>query len=327
MNYILSCVRCEGQVTASEEHTKWSQVNKGLFVVANSATSLVEAAVLYPFELIKTREQIGNQGVRVIVRNAWKQGGVVGFYRGFSWNALGGLPSEVLFFYSYNVMKEKLAVTYPHMPEVGVHCCAGAAAEVVGTAIWVPMDIVCQRMQAQSMYAPPAEYQGLKFKRYNAKGTAIVRSIATTDGARGFWRGIGLTMAIQLPSSAITMAGYEHMKIIFMRMWKLPEDHPGVHLAAGGMAGMATAIITNPLDVLKTRFQVDTKATTVRKVLQELLQEHGRWGLCRGMLPRALSLAPRSSLSFILYELAMKVASMQDIEIPSALSDANEWMS
>ena len=76
--------------------------------------------------------------------------------------------------------------------QVGVHCCAGAAAEVVGTAIWVPMDIVCQRMQviwnaqrfpcapyqaqcthppdqAQSMYAPPAEYQGLKFKRYNAK--------------------------------------------------------------------------------------------------------------------------------------------------------------
>lgn len=297
-------------VNEGDTVSKWSQVNKGVFVLANSATSLAEATLLYPFELIKTREQIGSQGMRTIVTNVWRQGGLLGFYRGFLWNAMGGLPSEVLFWVSYNVVKDELSQQHPDMPEVAVYLCAGAVADAMSCSIWVPMDIVCQRMQADSLYAPPAEYQGLKFKGFKKKGSDVIRHIAAKDGPRGFWRGMGVTLAIHVPGSAAQMAMYEFMKCRFMKAWKLPEDHGVIHVAAGGVAGMTTAIVTNPLDVVKTRLQVDAEAKTGRRVLQELLQAYGYQGLFRGIGPRVLSFAPRSSLSFVLYEAAIKVATL-----------------
>jgi len=187
--------------------------------------------------------------------------------------------------------------------------CAGAVADTFGVMIWVPMDIVCQRMQAGSMYTAPGSYQGLRFKQNPTSGALIIKDIAKRDGVSGFFRGVGVSMVVQVPCTAVQMAGYEHMKDRICKAWKLPEGHPVVHVAAGAVAGIMATALTHPLDVLKTRMQVDIEAKTVMQVGQELLAAHGWRGFLRGMLPRVCSNAPRSSLSFILYELSMTVAS------------------
>jgi len=46
----------------------------------------------------------------------------------------------------------------------------------------------------------------------------------------------------------------------------------------------------------------------LRSVFRKLHKEHGYRGFTFGMGPRILSHAPRASLSFILYEFAMKVS-------------------
>ena len=98
------------------------------------------------------------------------------------------------------------------------------------------------------------------------------------------------------------------MQVQLHQMYKLPEDHILVHVVAGGLAGSVAAIITNPLDILKTKLQVDPAAKNLRSVFRALRKEHGYRGFAVGMGPRILSHAPRASLSFILYELAMKVS-------------------
>ena len=42
----------------TRSNNQWSKVSTNLFIAASSGTSFVEAATLYPFEVIKTRQQV-----------------------------------------------------------------------------------------------------------------------------------------------------------------------------------------------------------------------------------------------------------------------------
>ena len=42
----------------TRSNNQWSKVSTNLFIAASLGTSFVEAATLYPFEVIKTRQQV-----------------------------------------------------------------------------------------------------------------------------------------------------------------------------------------------------------------------------------------------------------------------------
>eukprot|EP00656_Telonema_subtile_P017460 TRINITY_DN19361_c0_g1_i1.p1 TRINITY_DN19361_c0_g1~~TRINITY_DN19361_c0_g1_i1.p1 ORF type:complete len:132 (-),score=21.13 TRINITY_DN19361_c0_g1_i1:83-478(-) len=86
----------------------WNEVNAHHFVVASSITSFFEAATLYPFDVIKTRQQVGYSGFRRVAADLWKRAGMRGLYKGFSWSVIGGVPSDVAFWLSYNVFKDAM---------------------------------------------------------------------------------------------------------------------------------------------------------------------------------------------------------------------------
>ena len=57
------------------------------------------------------------------------------------------------------------------------------------------------------MYTSPQAYRGLIFKQQTVTGTNIVRSIAANEGGGGFFRGLGVSIAVQIPATAVSMAG------------------------------------------------------------------------------------------------------------------------
>ena len=81
----------------------------------------------------------------------------------------------------------------------------------------------------------------------------------------GFYRGFWASLVTYAPSSAIWFATYEATKGAIYRQLNtrpgtLPESNSrrlqtGVHLLSGACAGLASVLITNPLDVAKTRLQ------------------------------------------------------------------------
>ena len=192
-------------------------------------------------------------------------------------------------------------------------------------------------MQVSSSYVGPQAYRGLQFKRVHTSGLEIIRNIAAREGIPlflaatpsvtltcmggigGFWRGVGVSVAATVPATAVQMAGYEFFKVRFMSMWKLPEDHFVVHSAAGAVAGTLAAMVTNPIDIVKTRLQVDPDAKSLIAVSRDLFKQHGWRGFGVGIVPRVLMFAPRTSLSFVLYELAMKMSSETSLESASKL--------
>lgn len=306
--------------TGGSRDTTWAEVNPHHFVVASSITSFFEAATLYPFDVIKTRQQVGNSGFRRVAADLWKRAGVKGLYKGFSWSVVGGVPSDVAFWLSYNVFKEVL-LQHTQIDECLVHLCAGAAAEVVGLSLYLPLDIISQRVQAQALPGrpPPRQYHQMRFKRFDG-GVQVARLIAREDGLKGFWRGFGVSVGSQVPASAVSMMGYEWFKgQLPQRLPMLTEGHPATHVIAGGLAGTLAVVVTNPVDVLKTRMQVSQENKSLSHLVNELMVADGVKGFGRGILPRILSFAPRNAMAFVLYEVSMSVAS------PSQRSVIQDW--
>ena len=149
---------------------------------------------------------------------------------------------------------------------------------------------------------------------------------------------IALQLLMNVPYTAIHFASYESCKKYFSEVHHGAEDKEtlGVQLGAGGIAGGLAAAATTPLDVVKTRLQLEgvTSATrygTVavvcksftlfslvafcmpriltyhpctmqRPILRQIWQEEGASALIRGWQPRVLFHIPSAAICWGIYE-------------------------
>ncbi|KAL3159224.1 hypothetical protein ABBQ32_011200 [Trebouxia sp. C0010 RCD-2024] len=91
-------------------------------------------------------------------------------------------------------------------------------------------------------------------------------------------------------------------------LFKRGLDDPDVSSAlAGGLAGALTAVFVCPLDVLKTRLQVQGRAQAaaykgIGGGLSMIARQEGIRGLYRGLTPTLVALLPNWAVYFTLYE-------------------------
>jgi solute carrier family 25 citrate transporter 1 len=74
--------------------------------------------------------------------------------------------------------------------------------------------------------------------------------------------------------------------------------------AAGAIAGLCDAVVTCPLDVIKTRQQVSRVPLSTTEAARQLLSSGGLRGLWRGVTPLAFGRVPEKAVSFMAFEQA-----------------------
>jgi len=296
------------------------------FIGACSAVAILEGVVTYPFDLVKTRQQVSHPSSSVhtsttlsYIRATVHAQGAASLYRGFGWAVIGGLPSEVSYYLSYTVLRDSMLSTpIGQQSPSAVYLCAGALADTVSLLLWVPADVVSQRLQIQGLVKPP-EKGAVRFHPYPhgavSSGWQIAMDVWRSEGVVGMWRGLGATLAVHSPSSALFWLSYEHAKRWFAQMLHVaPEDSLRAQVAAGAIAGAASASLTTPLDTIKTRVQCAPTAKSLTVHFWEIVQEsNGVRGLFRGFMPRVLASMPRSIVSLVGYELALKWANVSHL--------------
>lgn len=178
---------------------------------------------------------------------------------------------------------------------------AGAAAGVIAATFVCPLDVIKTRFQVHGL---PTLGNG------TVRGSLIVGSleqIFQREGLRGMYRGLSPTVLALLPNWAVYFTIYDQLKSFLSSDDGNHQLSIGANMIAAAGAGTVTTIVTNPLWVVKTRFQTQgMRAGVVPYIntfsaLRRIAHEEGIRGLYSGLVP-ALAGISHVAIQFPLYE-------------------------
>eukprot|EP01135_Chromosphaera_perkinsii_P012111 Nk52_evm49s2579 gene=Nk52_evmTU49s2579 len=276
----------------------YSSITKSPFLIslmAGGAAGTCVDTALFPLDTLKTRLQAA-EGFR-------KAGGFRGVYKGLSSAVAGSAPGAALFFGTYESTKVTLEAVFGDGEKSKrsraspyIHMTAASLGEVMACLVRVPTEIVKQRLQTG---------------QYKSFGTAI-RSISSTEGIAGFYRGFFSTILREIPFSLIQFPLWEYSKTVWSDVLKggRPTD-PWEGAICGSVCGGFAAAVTTPLDVAKTRIMLgrdaNGKATGAYSngtvaTIRRLYAEEGMSVLFSGVYPRTFWISIGGLVFFGSYE-------------------------
>lgn len=231
-------------------------------MLASATAGVISRSLCHPLDTCKARLQ--NPGSEFtstfqVVRQTLRHEGIGGLYRGLGTVISIGTPAFVLYLATYEQAKKTflgMSALQGDYEFVG-HFGAGMAAETVSCLVYVPVDVVKERLQVQRRLRSGQEISGT-LPMYRGTWHAL-STIMQTEGLRGVYRGYGATLLSFGPFSAFYFLFYEKFK-----QWSATsggvtkqEDVPfHLTLASAAGAGALASLITNPVDLVRLRLQV-----------------------------------------------------------------------
>jgi len=307
----------------------WDELDKSKFFFYGTTLFFGVRALLYPPALIKTRMQVDSANTYSSTYDAMKKivrrEGFRGLYGGF-WVSSANLVFRQVYFATFELVRKEIGPTSqayaalgPSYGELTRNLVAGACAQIVFQTITVPLDVVTQRLMVQGLrkYHIDASLATLKSKIGTA---AIIQQIWRTSGWLGFFQGYWAAVLQFTPNSAIFWGSYGlFLNPVNQLVYKLlPDNSEGqrhlfnnpklhqqiVQATAGLCGGVTSVVITNPIDVVRTRLQVsEAKPNGIITEFRLLWKEGGIRAMFKGIGPRTISMAPASILIISVYDL------------------------
>ncbi|KYQ93210.1 hypothetical protein DLAC_11640 [Tieghemostelium lacteum] len=290
-----------------------TEIKKGLSITLVGAISgLVADSIMHPIDTIRARLQVEKVGksqyngtfhaMNMILKNE----GVKYLYKGFPIVATATVPAHALYFYGYEESKRILSSTFPQWGSGSLgHFISGFVADAFGSLVWVPMDIIKQRLQVQTNTQKLNPNQTLYKGSFHAANV-----IFKEEGIKGFYRGFWPALLTFGPYVGIYFTVYEKSKSLLSKYYfgeqYTLKNQPTLpiyyQLCSGFFAGSVGAGLTCPLDVIKTRIQVQRKSDTqqykgIYDAAKTILREEGYQAFIKGMGARIMWIAPGSALT------------------------------
>ncbi|XP_061348118.1 mitochondrial carrier protein MTM1 isoform X2 [Gastrolobium bilobum] len=198
--------------------------------------------------------------------------------------------------------------TTPYVPLV-----AGSLARSLACATCYPIELAKTRMQAfqetQIGKKPPGVFQTLLDVVSHFKSTNSPQS--SLQGYRVLWTGMGAQLARDVPFSAICWSTLEPTRRKLLNLVGGDDATAlsvlGANFSAGFVAGTIAAGATCPLDVAKTRRQIERDPVralkmSTRQTLMEVWRDGGLKGLFTGLGPRVGRAGPSVGIVVSFYE-------------------------
>ncbi|XP_043820368.1 solute carrier family 25 member 44 isoform X1 [Dromiciops gliroides] len=287
---------------------EWEHLDKKKFYVFGLAMTMMIRISVYPFALIRTRLQIQKgrslyQGTFDAFVKILRTDGVLGLYRGFLVNTLT-LVSGQCYVTTYELTR-RFVSKYSQSNTVK-SLVAGSSASLVAQSITVPIDVVSQHLMMQRRGETMGRFQVQRYEegqRVVAFGQTkyIIQQILRADGIRGFYRGYVASLLTYIPNSALWWPFYHFYAEQLSHI--CPKDCPHIIFQAisGPLAAATASVITNPMDIVRARVQVEGKNSIVL-TFKQLLAEEGPWGFMKGLSARIIAATPSTMFVVIGYE-------------------------
>jgi hypothetical protein len=284
--------------------------------LGSATAGIIARVTTHPLDTAKARLQSVSgssyRGPMDVLYQTFRTEGVGGLYRGFSTVIVGGTPGTIVYLCSYDIFKDKISsITSSSSQQCAssqdsfmVHFLSGILAETVACLIYVPVDVIKERLQIQHK-RDSFQYKG---------GWDALVQISKNEGLRGIYKGYGATLASFGPFSALYFMFYEKFKLWSKQYdgqesMSLPFQWTVISSAG---AGALASFLTSPLDMAKLRLQVQrgsqksaSSTTSYRGIsdaLSSAFQSGGVQGIFRGAGARMLHFVPATTISMTTYE-------------------------
>ncbi|XP_071721970.1 uncharacterized protein [Rutidosis leptorrhynchoides] len=272
--------------------------------------------IMHPVDTVKTRIQSQailstsqtQRSLLQMLQKVWVTDGLKGFYRGIAPGVTGSLATGATYFGFIESTKKWIEESHPGLGGYWAHFIAGGIGDTLGSFVYVPCEVIKQRMQVQGTSA--TWKSGSQVYDYYTGMLQAGNSICREQGIKGLYAGYGSTLARDVPFAGLMVMFYESLKDASehgKKKWNLTHhvNNTFEGLILGGLAGGLSAYLTTPFDVIKTRMQV--QGSTVRykswfDAIHKIWKTEGAKGMFRGSIPRVTWYIPASALTFTAVE-------------------------
>ncbi|KAL4622775.1 solute carrier family 25 member 44 [Arapaima gigas] len=307
---------------------EWEDLDKKKFYSFGVFMTMTIRATVYPATLIRTRLQV--QKGKLLYNGTFdaffkilRAEGVRGLYRGFLVNTFT-LISGQAYITTYELVR-KYASNYSTSNTLK-SLVAGGSASLVAQSITVPIDVVSQQLMMQG--------QGVHLTRFRVKPKValaaskhtvtfgqtrdIIAQIFAADGFRGFYRGYVASLLTYIPNSAVWWPFYHFYAEQLSKLAPSECPHLVLQAMAGPLAAATASTVTNPMDVVRARVQVEGR-TSIIQTFKQLLAEEGCLGMTKGLSARIISSTPTAIVMVVGYE------TLKKLSLRPELVDSRHW--
>ncbi|OIT26636.1 PREDICTED: mitochondrial carrier protein MTM1 [Nicotiana attenuata] len=244
-----------------------------------------------------------------------RQEGVTKLWRGTNASLTLAIPSVGIYLPLYDIFRNSMEeytlrnvpMATPYVPLV-----AGSLARSIACVTCYPVELARTRMQAfrdaKNGVKPPGVWKTLLGVVSPVNSANSYQN--STRTYRLLWTGLGAQLARDVPFSAICWSTLEPVR---RKLLGLVGDEAsattvlGANFSAGFIAGSLAAAATCPLDVARTRRQIENDPEralrmTTRQTLVEIWRDGGAKGLFTGVGPRVARAGPSVGIVVSFYE-------------------------
>jgi solute carrier family 25 citrate transporter 1 len=294
---------------ALSSELKGKTVSPYVKMLAGMAGGVVEACMLQPLDVTKTRLQLDRsgqyKGMFNCIQTIYKSEGPVALYKGLTPLIAHLTLKYALRFGSFAKFKELLGVKPGTKASNGTNFAAGLMTGCLESVLIVtPFEVVKTRLQKE-----------IGVGKYKGPIDCVVQ-VVKNEGWQAMWKGNVPTMVRQGSNQAFNFMAFAWLN---SNVWK-KEDGDGKQLEVwktfvnGLVAGSLGPCLNCPMDVIKTRLMaqetvkgVEPKYRGFVHAFGVIAKEEGYPALWKGLVPRLTRLAPGQAIT---WTVVMRVTAM-----------------
>lgn len=235
--------------------------------------------------------------------------GFFGMYRGSAVNLLLIMPEKAIKLAANDTLRHMLSQDGQLSLARGL--LAGAGAGFFQVIVTTPMEMLKIHGQDAGRLAA-ASMNGKGTMTIQSKSTfAVAKDLLYTKGPLGLYKGLGATLARDIPFSVIYFPLFAYLNGLGLQRSDDTRSPFYVSLLAGMVAGATAACAVNPLDVVKTRIQTLTKSASdedykgITDAVRRIHRDEGIRAFFRGAVPRMMVIAPLFGIAQAVYFLGI----------------------
>ncbi|KDP41377.1 hypothetical protein JCGZ_15784 [Jatropha curcas] len=153
----------------------------------------------------------------------------------------------------------------------------------------------------------------------------LIKTIATTQGVKGFWKGNLVNILRTAPFKAVNFCAYDTYRKQLLRFSGNEETTNFERFIAGAAAGITATILCLPLDTIRTKIVAPGGEALggVIGAFHHMIGTEGFFSLYKGLVPSIISMAPSGAVFYGVYDI-LKTAYLRSPDGRKRIENMNQ---